>query len=55
MTIETAKTWLSWAAQPIPHGGAPYCQPEVIEAERIVAAHEGRAVEAFAARYEGEK
>lgn len=40
---------LEWARTPGRHGGNPYCQDHVKTAERLVAAHEGRPVEGWAA------
>ena len=52
MNVQAAYNLLDWAASSIPHGGNPYCRDAVINAERIVAGHEGRTVESFAVQYE---
>ena len=51
MKIESAYNLLAWAAASTPHGSNPYCRSDVIEAERLIALAEVRAVEAFAADY----
>lgn len=54
-TVRSAYALLEWARTPGYHGGRnPYCRDDVIQAERTVAAAEGREVEAFARRWSEE-
>lgn len=55
MGLQIAYNLLKWAATPCNHGGNPYCRDDVQQAEIIVAAHEGRPVDGFAAEYIGGK
>ncbi len=50
--IPAAYALLEWAKTPMCHGGNPYCRADVVDAERTVAAHEGRDVETFAADWD---